>query len=262
MELKLPLSVAGSFVLGYVTASYFAGDDNNTAPEPIEVVATERQDSVDTRLTASTKDAAARPLFDEQALQLDQARAELEQARLEIDELKRGSLEMAEKVNHQSRRAEELKQELQVKKQEYARVLHQLGQEAESKITNEQMQSLVDEPFSAFLTGFRGEARDQVYDFFQQPEDLDWGYQMQMKIGDFIQTHPLQASVELVGITCKINQCEFRVIEKEPEQNAYQTIFNDLQKQSWWHGASTHSSSGNITGQPGINIFTFVQFNA
>jgi len=188
--------------------------------------------------------------------------SELEQLQLEHDELKRHSLTLAEQVDHKSKANAKLNNELAHVRREKSKAEYELSLHADSEITDEQMRTLVEEPFSNFLTGFRGEQRNKVYEFFKQPEDLNWGYQMQQNISDFINTHPRQAGVELVGVSCKTNQCEFRVIEKDPADSDYHIIINEMQKQEWWTFTSSQSMSAGMPDNVAHKIFMYVSFDA
>jgi len=260
MELKLPLSIALSFSLGFVTHLYLSNHGTESISNPVVIVEKPEIQAQSSEVQVTQVPEPTPPEEIAKLNQLKKLTSELEQIRLENDDLKRTSMEMAEKINHQASRTRELQTELRASRSEYAEAQRQLNLLEESEITDEQMRGLVAEPFSGFLTGFRGKDRDSLYEFFQQPEDLDWGYQMEVKIGDFIQTHPQQASVELVGVSCKISQCELRVIEKDTSENAYHNIFTQLQQQDWWQGVSTHSSSGNMPDSSGMKIFTYVKF--
>ena len=111
----------------------------------------------------------------------------------------------------------------------------------ESDITDEQMMLLVDDTFAEFRRDYRGKQRDKVFDFHQQKEDLDWGYDMQTKISDFVLTHYSANGVQLFGVSCKQVNCE--VLINELEKNSWRLIFEELVKQAWWKFSSTTSTS-------------------
>ena len=111
----------------------------------------------------------------------------------------------------------------------------------ESDITDEQMMALVNDDFSEFRRGYRGAQRDKIFDFHQLDEDLDWGYDMQTKISDFILTHYSANDVRLRAIACKEVSCELLI--EEVEKNAWGSIMESLTKQAWWKFRSTNSSS-------------------
>lgn len=111
----------------------------------------------------------------------------------------------------------------------------------ESDITDEQMMLLVDDTFAEFRRDYRGKQRDKIFDFHQQKEDLDWGYDMQTKISDFIVTHYNANGVQLIGVTCKQINCE--VLISEIEKNSWSLISEGLRKQAWWTFSSTTSTS-------------------
>lgn len=189
---------------------------------------------------------------------VQQLRDELETLRLENDELRQGSMILAEEVDHTQKRFDDSEKELLRLTTENRRLERELGQFAESDITDEQMKALLEPPFSNFLIGFKGKRRDELYEFFNEPEDHEWGYDLQLHITDFIANHELQQSVQLVGVTCKINKCEFRIIEPEPELGHFHIIFQEMRRQPWFQFTSTHSTSGNLETGPGSKIFFYL----
>ncbi|MBU2883499.1 hypothetical protein KO525_09845 [Psychrosphaera sp. B3R10] len=196
----------------------------------------------------------------DQVLQLEEQikllQQELESVRLENDDLKQSSMILAEEVDHGGKQLGDVAVRISELESENRRLQRELGQFAESDITNEQMTALVEEPFSNFLLGFRGKQRDEVYDFFNQPEDHEWGYDTELLIRDFFANHEFQSSVQLVGVTCKIDKCEFRVIEPEPELGHFNILFQEMRRQTWWEFSSTYSTSGNL--DQGLKILFYV----
>jgi hypothetical protein len=122
---------------------------------------------------------------------------------------------------------------------------HQLSELDESETSNEEMEELAPEPFKSFLSSFRGKTRNDIYDFHKQEDDLDWGYNTQNYISDFIQTHYNGSSVELISVICKQPYCEILVIEKE--EDAWKNIMKEIRQQPWWKFSSTTSSSNNMS---------------
>ena len=121
---------------------------------------------------------------------------------------------------------------------------HQLNELDGSETTDEEMEDLAPEPFKSFLSSFRGKTRNDIYDFHKQDDDLDWGYNTQNYISDFIQTHYNGSSVELISVICKQPYCEILVIEKE--EDAWKNIMKEIRQQPWWKFSSTTSSSNNM----------------
>jgi len=103
------------------------------------------------------------------------------------------------------------------------------------------MIALKSDGFEKFRRQFRGKQRDDIYQFHQEKADLNWGYNMQTTLSDFIQTHLNASYIRLHDVTCKINRCELLVTQLE--QNAWESIMKDITKQPWWRFRSTHSSS-------------------
>jgi len=121
----------------------------------------------------------------------------------------------------------------------------------ESDITDQQMMTLKDDEFSKFRREQLGKQRDELYEFHQQDEDLNWGYQMNTQLSDFIQTHYNSNLVVLKGVTCKIDTCELLIAELE--SGSWRAIMSDMRAQSWWKFSSTQSSSR--TGDGEFNLF-------
>lgn len=111
----------------------------------------------------------------------------------------------------------------------------------ESVITDRQMMSLIDDDYAEHRRSYRGVQRDTIYNFHQQEDDLDWGYEMQTKISDFILTHYNANGVNLDAINCNNISCE--ILIKETEQHAWELIFEDMTKQLWWQFSSSNGTS-------------------
>jgi len=111
----------------------------------------------------------------------------------------------------------------------------------ESNISDSQMLSLVDDEFAQFRRQSKGKQRDNLYEFHQQEVDLNWGYQMNIHIADFIQTHYNSSLVSLEGLTCKLDTCELLV--SESESGGWPPIMRGMREQPWWAFTSTQSSS-------------------
>jgi len=121
----------------------------------------------------------------------------------------------------------------------------------ESDVTDQQMMNLKDDDFSEFRREQLGKNRDELYEFHQQDEDLNWGYQMNTQLSDFIQTHYNSNLVALKGVTCKVDTCELLIAELE--SGSWRTIMTDMRAQPWWQFSSTQSSSR--SGEDEFNLF-------
>ncbi|MCJ8318045.1 MAG: hypothetical protein MJK12_00320 [Colwellia sp.] len=110
-----------------------------------------------------------------------------------------------------------------------------------SSITDQQMVSLRDDDFAQFRRQYKGKQRDDLYEFHQQEDDLNWGYQMNVRISDFIQTHYNSDLVVLESVLCKIDSCELLV--SEAQSGGWPPIMKQMRAQSWWNFTSTQSSS-------------------
>lgn len=163
---------------------------------------------------------------DERVLQLESELAELELKTTELT---------TENKQLQSQYIQELTHR--------ASLQAQLQHHETSDVTDEQMLALLPEPYNSFLLTLNGASRDRAYQFFNKPEDLDEGYNLQVQISDYIVTHPDSNGIELDGITCKNKSCEIRILEKTPEDKSWHNIWHDMIRQPWWQFMSSHSSS-------------------
>jgi hypothetical protein len=136
-----------------------------------------------------------------------------------------------------------LKDKYKKSKNKVLSLKHQLSEFDGSEASDEEMEALAPEPFNLFLSAFRGKTRNDIYDFHQKEDDVDWGYNMKNNISDFILTHYNGMNVHLISVTCKQPQCEILVTENQ--QAAWDNIIKDLSVQTWWTFSSTSSSSNN-----------------
>lgn len=144
----------------------------------------------------------------------------------------------------------------QYMRQKVEQLERQLDDLETSGISNAQMAALTTAPFDNYITHYTGKMRKNIFDFHQAEPDLDWGYNMQNHISDFVLTHYYAADVNLVSITCKQQQCELLIIENE--HDSWQKIARELAQQPWWQFTSTSTNSGNSPGSTGIAIYTFL----
>lgn len=127
----------------------------------------------------------------------------------------------------------------------------------ESNISTKQMEALVIEPFKNSIGNFVGAERNEIYNFHQEEEDLDWGYNMQNNISDFISTHYNANEVNLVSVICKQQRCELLIIQHVDE--AWRKIAQDLGYQDWWKFRSSNSTSHNHPdSDSALAIYTFL----
>jgi|GEM_PF-1491869 len=147
-----------------------------------------------------------------------------------------------------------LKQEYHKSLSKISTLKRQLGELDESEVTDEEMESLVPAPFKSFLSSFRGETRNDIFDFHNKEDDFDWGYDKQNNISDYIQTHFEGVNVELISVICKQPRCEILVTEKH--ENAWDNIMKDMTQQLWWKFSSfTSSTRSNAENELSIYVF-------
>jgi len=160
----------------------------------------------------------------------------------------------------------ELEQKYRKLKQEYFESQHNVsmlkrlvGELDESNISDEQISALVPEAYQNIVVNFRGQTRDEIFDFHQQAEDLDKGYDLSVNISSFITSHAYSFGVELNSIICKESYCELLV--KEKERPSWDRIFQDMIKQDWWQFNSTNSSS-TTDANDNILIYNFMSIQS
>jgi hypothetical protein len=136
-----------------------------------------------------------------------------------------------------------LKDKYKKSKNKVSSLKHQLSEFDGSEASDEEMEALAPEPFKFFLSSFRGKTRNDIYDFHQKEDDVDWGYNMKNNISDFILTHYEGTNIDLTSVICKQPYCEIMVIEKQ--KDALNKIIKDINQQPWWTFSSTSSSSNN-----------------
>ena len=152
----------------------------------------------------------------------------------------------------------------QALEQKYRQLLHenmlfeqQLASLEQTTITNEQMAALVDNNFSNTLKYLHGKLRNDVYNFHQRDEDLDWGYIMSNNIINFISTHYQGVDIEIDSIRCKHPHCELRLIEKEA--SSWQKVSQDMYQQPWWTFISNNSSTTIDPTQNDTLVYAFIK---
>ncbi|TWX54600.1 hypothetical protein [Colwellia hornerae] len=140
---------------------------------------------------------------------------------------------------------QQLKDKYKKSKRKVSSLKYQLSEFDGSVATDEEMEKLAPEPFNLFLSAFRGKTRNDIYDFHRKEDDLDWGYNMQNNISDFVQTHYDGMNIDLISVICKQPYCEILVTEKQ--EDAWNNIIKGLLTQPWWKFSSTNSSSNNVS---------------
>jgi hypothetical protein len=147
-----------------------------------------------------------------------------------------------------------LKDKYKKSKNKISLLKNQLNEFDGSEATDEEMQALAPEPFKFFLSSFRGKTRNDIYDFHQKEDDVDWGYNMKNNISDFVLTHYNGMNVDLISVTCKQPQCEILVTENQ--QAAWDNILKDLSVQTWWK-FSSFSTSTKSNEDNELSIYAF-----
>ena len=149
---------------------------------------------------------------------------------------------------------QQLKDKYKKSKRKVSSLKYQLSEFDGSVATDEEMEKLASEPFNLFLSAFRGKTRNDIYDFHQKEDDVDWGYNMQNNISDFVQTHYDGMNVDLISVICKQPYCEILVTEKQ--EDAWDNIIKDLSVQTWWK-FSSFSTSTKSNEDNELSIYAF-----
>lgn len=152
-----------------------------------------------------------------------------------------------------------LEQKLRQSKQKINTLNRQVGELDESNITDEELLALVPKEYENLIVNFRGQMRDDIYDFHNQPEDLDEGFDLSHNISSFIVSHADSFGVELNSVICKKSYCELLI--KEIERPSWDRIFQDLSRQDWWKFSSINSSSTSDVDE-NIVIYNFMSFQS
>lgn len=152
-----------------------------------------------------------------------------------------------------------LEQKLLQSKHKINSLTRQIGELDESDITDEELLALVPKDYENLVINFRGQMRDEIYNFHHQPEDLDKGFDLSHNISSFIVSHADSFGVELNSVICKKSYCELLI--KEKERPSWDRIFHDLSKQEWWKFNSTHSSSTSDQDE-NILIYNFMSIQS
>lgn len=111
---------------------------------------------------------------------------------------------------------------------ENAILKHKLSMLEPSDVNDDDLKSLVPAPHNLALMGLPPKLKQDISDFHQQEPDLDWGYQKQQQLTDFISTHTNSEYITLTSIKCKIDQCEIIIDELiTAESMAQQSLDGD-----------------------------------
>jgi len=116
------------------------------------------------------------------------------------------------------------------------------------KITKEQAEAALPEPFSQIMTDATGMQALYFEKFNQEKVDYDWGPTMESNISQFISLHEQSYEVKIDSVKCRQSICEIRGLAGS--NNAWSSIMNGMMQQDWWHfsGASTNSANTSKEG--------------
>lgn len=107
---------------------------------------------------------------------------------------------------------EKVVETLQNKLSEYISENMQLKQQLKalqpSTVSNEDIKALFPGKIGEQLSYSQTNMREEIYEYHQLEEDLDWGYIKQQEIYDFIIAQPNSSAVTITALSCKIDTCE------------------------------------------------------
>lgn len=145
-----------------------------------------------------------------------------------------------------------LEQELQQSKQKIKFLKRQAGELDASDVSDKELIAFIPKDYENLVVNYRGQTRDEIFEFHQQPEDLDKGFDLSHNISSFIIGHAYSFGVNLNSVICKKSNCELLINEKE--RPSWDRIYHDMIKQEWWKFNLMNSSSS--TDEEG-NIFIY-----
>lgn len=226
-----------TFLIGFGASYFVFGTNNEKAVTSLELVQIEPVDNNQTRqaddssYTAAKKYAAniatSKPQKSIQQLQLKietlQEQVEsLKQKLIAREEFRENKNTLAQQSNQlepgsdKNSRVEALTNRVRKLLTENKRLKENLSELQPQRISDEQLIAAVSVPkeFEERFKRLKGKMREEIYDFHQKPEDLDWGLNKQLAVSDFIQTHVNGSEVNIISLICKIDTCELMLEER------------------------------------------------
>jgi hypothetical protein len=94
-------------------------------------------------------------------------------------------------------------------------------------------------------------SKKELADFAQEERDFEWAIQMEQRISDFIVTHELAYTVELVTVECKSTSCQ--IAGYEEEAGTFGDIINKLKEEPWFELNSSSSFSSSTSFKTSAN---------
>lgn len=225
-----------TFLIGFGASYFVFGTNNEKAVTSLELVQIEPVDNNQTRqaddssYTAAKKyasnTATSKPQKSIQQLQLkietlQEQVASLKQKLVAREEHEQNKNTFAQQSNpleqdsDKRTREQALKKRLRELQAENNRLKENLSELQPQRISYEQLIAAVSVPkqFEERFKRLKGKMREEIYDFHQKEEDLNWGADKQLAISDFIQTHENGSKVTIASLICKINTCELMLEE-------------------------------------------------
>jgi len=106
-----------------------------------------------------------------------------------------------------------LKQEIEDERHKNKLLEKELAELNPNRVSSQQVQSLFPEEYRGLFNTIHAKTREDILDFNQQPQDLDWGYQTEQAILNIITVSQYNSKVKLVSVNCKIKRCEILLAE-------------------------------------------------
>lgn len=127
-----------------------------------------------------------------------------------------------------------------------------------TRATINEIEKTLPAPFSSVIDKGKDSLVEKFNAFTNQPEDLDWGFNMAQNIKDFITSHENSYDIDQLSVICKTDTCEIRGFELTPK--AWRLVSSQLKVQPWWRFNSSHSSYKRNT-ELGNYFYTLASIN-
>lgn len=146
--------------------------------------------------------------------ELARLQAKINELKIIIQSLDTTLVPNAEPLAENETSVKALNEKLHQFKAENLQLKQQLKILQPSPVSNEDIKALFPEEIGEQLSYTQGEMREDIFEYHQLAEDLDWGYIKQQEIYNFIISHPNSNLIKITSLSCKIDTCELILEEK------------------------------------------------
>lgn len=108
----------------------------------------------------------------------------------------------------------EMTSQLVEKSKTIALMTHKINTIPPQNVNKNTLKKLIPEAFFDTVSAFPDTYTNEIIEFHETVEDLDWGYNKQQQLTDFIRTHLNYPEINLISVICKIDTCEVMITEK------------------------------------------------